>query len=78
MDSMLYFKIFQTKAKLYGKFLKNRNFVNKENYRTFTHLFESIKRKSKKIYYHNLSITYGYMKRTSATINPLNTCVALI
>ena len=33
------------KQKLYEKFLKNKN---KENYKTFTLLFESIKQKSKK------------------------------
>ena len=45
------------KQKLYENILKNRNSVNKENYKTFTRLFESIKLKSKKNYYHNLSIT---------------------
>ena len=29
-------------------FLKNRNFANKENYKTFTCLFELVKQKSKK------------------------------
>ena len=53
-------------------FLKNRNSVNKENYKTFPHLFESIKQKSKKNYYHNLLITYeNDMKRTWATIKEI-------
>ena len=42
------------KQKLYETFLKNRNSTNKENYKTFTRLFESIKQKSKKNYYHNI------------------------
>ena len=41
--------------------------VNKENYKTFTHLFELTKQKSQKNYYHNLLITYeNDMKRTLA------------
>ena len=60
------------KKKLYEKFLKNRNSVNKENYETFARLFESIKQKSKKNYYHNFLITYeNDMKRTWATIKEL-------
>ena len=55
--------------KLYKKFLKNRNSLNKENYKTFTRLFESIKQISKKNYYHNLLITSDNdLKRTWATI----------
>ena len=53
------------KQKLYEKFLKNRNSVNKENHKAFAHLFELIKQKSKKNYYLNLLITYEYdIKRT--------------
>ena len=49
--------------------MKNRNSVNKENYKTFTRLVESIKQKSKKNYYHNLLINYkNDMKRTWVTI----------
>ena len=60
------------KKKLYEKFLKNRNSVNKENYETFALLFESIKQKSKKNYYHNFLITYeNDMKRTWATIKEI-------
>ena len=44
--------------KLYEKILKNKHFVNKENYNTFARLFESIKPKSKKNFYHNLLINY--------------------
>ena len=58
-------KFSKRKQKLYEKFLKNRNSVNKENYKTFARLFESMKQKSKKIYNHNLLITYeNNMKRT--------------
>ena len=46
------------KQKLYERFLKKRNSVNKDNYKTFTRLFESIKEKSKNNYYHNLLMTY--------------------
>ena len=57
------------KQKLHAKILKNRNFVNKENSKTFARLFESIKQKSKKNYYHNFLITYeNDIKRTWATI----------
>ena len=60
------------KQKLHEKFLKNRNPVNKENFKTFTRLFKSIKQKSKKNYYHNLLITYGNdMKGTGATIKEI-------
>ena len=60
------------KQNLSEKFLKNRNSVNKEDYKTFTRLFESIKQKSIKNYYHNLLITYGNdMKRTWATIKEI-------
>ena len=53
------------KQRLYEKFLKNRNSANKENYKTFARLFESIKQISKKNCYHNLLITYEYdIKRT--------------
>ena len=57
------------KQKLYQKFLKKRNSLNKENYKTFARLFGSIKQKSKKNYYHNLLINYeNDMKRTWVTI----------
>ena len=60
------------KQNLSENFLKNRNSVNKEYYKTFTRLFESIKQKSIKNYYHNLLITYGNdMKRTWATIKEI-------
>ena len=53
------------RQKLYEIFLKNRNSVNKESYKNFTRLFESIKQKSERNYYHNLLITYeNDMKRT--------------
>ena len=60
------------KQKLYKKFLKNRNSVNKENYKTFTRLFESIKQKSENNSYHNLLITSDNdMKRTWVTIKEI-------
>ena len=51
-------KSFKRKQKLYEKFLKNINSVNKDNYKTFTRLFESIKQNSRKNYHHNFLITY--------------------
>ena len=52
--------------------MKNRNSVNKENYKTFARLFESIKLKFKKNCYHNLLITYeNDMKRIWATIKEI-------
>ena len=60
------------KQRLYKNFLKCRNSVNKENYKTFARLLESIKQNSKKNYYHNLLITYeNDMKRTWATIKEI-------
>ena len=60
------------KQKLYEKLLKNRNSVNKENYKTFARLFESIKQKSKQNYYHNLLINYeNDMKKTWVTIKEI-------
>ena len=70
MDSTCILKSFKEIQKLSENFCKNRNSVNKENYKTFTRLFESINQKSKKNYYHNLLVTYGnYMKRTWATLS---------
>ena len=60
------------KQKLYENFLKNRNSANKENYKTFTCLFELIKQKSKMNYYHNILNTYkNNMKRTWATMKKI-------
>ena len=39
------------KQKLYKKFLKNRNEKNEKLYKSYKNLFESIKCKSKRIYY---------------------------
>ena len=70
MDSTCILKSFKGIQKLSENFCKNRNSVNKENYKTFTRLFESINQKSKKNYYHNLLVIYGnYMKRTWATLS---------
>ena len=48
----MYLKTSKRKQKLNEKFLKTKNSVNKENYKTFTRLFESIKQKSEKNYCH--------------------------
>ena len=59
------------KQKLYQIF-KNRTSLNEKNYKTFAHLFESIKQKSKKNCYYNLLITYeNDMKRTCVTIKEI-------
>ena len=39
------------KQKLYEKFLKNRNEKNEKLYKSYKSLFESVKRKSRRIYY---------------------------
>ena len=52
--------------------MKNRNSVNRENYKTFARLFESIKQNTKKNYYHNLLISYeNDMKRTWVTVKEI-------
>ena len=52
--------------------MKNRNSVNKENYKTFARLFELIKQKSKTNYYHNLLINHeNDMKRRWVTIKEI-------
>ena len=52
--------------------MKNRNSVNKENYKTFARLFELIKQKLKTNYYHNLLINHeNDMKRTWVTIKEI-------
>ena len=45
MDKSGILKSSKRKQKLYEKFLKKRNSVNKENYTTFICLFESSKQK---------------------------------
>ena len=67
MDNTCILKSSKRKQKLYEQFLKNRNFANIENDKTFTRLFELIKQKSKNNYYHNLLITYeNNMKKKSS------------
>ena len=39
------------KQNLYGKYLKNRAKLTKEEYKTYKSLFEATKQKSKKLYY---------------------------
>ena len=63
-------KSFKRKQKLYEKILKNRNEKNKKSYKS---LFESIKCKSKRIYYsskilefkNNAKKTWGSYERTN-------------
>ena len=58
------------KQKLYEKFLKNRNEKNEKLYKSYKSLFESLKRKSKRIYYsskikefeNNAKKTWGVLK----------------
>ena len=58
------------KQKLYEKFLKNRNEKNEKLYKSYKSLFESVKRRSKRIYYsskilefkNNARKTWGVMK----------------
>ena len=58
------------KQKLYEKCLKNRNEKNEKLYKSYKSLFESVKRKSKRIYYssktlefkNNAKKTWGVMK----------------
>ena len=53
------------KQKLYEKFLKNCTSENKRNYKNFKRLFESVKRKSKKIFYSKKLIQFqGDAKKT--------------
>ena len=67
MDNTCILKSSKRKQKLNEQFLKYRNFVNIENYKTFTRSSELIKQKSKNIYYHNLLITYeNDMKKKSS------------
>ena len=44
-------KLSKRKQTLYEKFLKNRNEKNEKLYKSYKSLFESVKRKSKRIYY---------------------------
>ena len=63
-------KLFKRKQKLYEKILKNRNEKNKKLYKSYKSLFESVKCKSKRIYYsskilefkNNAKKTWGVMK----------------
>ena len=67
MDNTCILKSSKRKQKLNEQSLKYTNFVNVENYKTFTRLFELIKQKSKNNYYHNLLITYeNDMKKKSS------------
>ena len=61
------------KQKLYEKFLKNRNEKNEKLYKSYKSLFESVKRKSKRIYYlskilefkNNAKKTWGCYERNN-------------
>ena len=52
MDNQRHYKIFfKKKQKLYEEYLKNCNTENLATYKVYKNLFETIKRKSKKIFY---------------------------
>ena len=58
-------KSFKRKQKLYEKFLKHITILNKEKYKAWKNLFESIKRKSKKSYFSKKILQYkNNMKKT--------------
>ena len=46
------------KQRLYAKFLKNRNEKNETKYKNYKNLFESIKRRSKKLHFSKLILKY--------------------
>ena len=46
------------KQRLYLKFLKKRNEKTKKEYQDYKKLFESIKKRSKKLYFSNLILKY--------------------
>ena len=53
------------KQRLYEKFLKNRNDKNELEYKTYKKLFESIKKRSKKLHFSNLILKYKHnIKKT--------------
>ena len=51
-------KLSNKKHKLYDKFLKNKTYTNEKIYKSYKNLFETIKFKSKKIYYTKLISKY--------------------
>ena len=53
------------KQRLYEKFLKNRNEKIEVQYKTYKKLFESIKKRSKKLHFSNLILKYEHnIKKT--------------
>ena len=48
------------KQRLYEKFLKSRNEKNEFEYKTYNKLFESIKKRSKKLHFSNLILRYKH------------------
>ena len=48
------------KQRLYEKFLKNQNEKNKVEYKTYKKLFESVKKRSKKLHFSNLILKYEH------------------
>ena len=50
----------QWKQRLYEKFLKNWNEKNELEYKTYKKLFESIKKRSKKLHFSNLILKYKH------------------
>ena len=58
-------KSYKTKQKLYIKFLKNKSAGSEEKYKSYKHLSEKLKIKSKKNFYASLLNKYKYdTKRT--------------
>ena len=53
-------KFSKRKQRLYEKFLKNRNEKNELEYKTYKKLFESIKKRSKKLHFSNLILKYKH------------------
>ena len=46
------------KQRLYEKFLKNRNEKNELEYKNYKHLFEAVKKRSKKLHFSKLILRY--------------------
>ena len=59
----------KTKQRLYSKFKKKRNEKTKKEYKDYKKLFESIKKRSKKLYFSKLILKYKYnIKKTGQVI----------
>ena len=57
------------KQRQYEKFLENRNKINEDEYKNYKRLFETIKKRSKKLHYSNLIVKYkDNIKKTWSVI----------